>query len=104
MKLIFQILFSLLPLTAFTQGDSILSGLYHWKDPEVRLNKQLFSQHLFAGKTVDMKRLEMTANELRSSGKKHRMKVPRNEERLLIIKSGILSVSLNDTVSALGAG
>jgi (S)-ureidoglycine aminohydrolase len=104
MKLIYHILLSFLPVATFAQGDSILSGIYHWKDPEVKMNKYLFSKLLFAGKTVDMQSLEMTANELRSSGKRHRMKVPANQERLLIIKSGTLTVSLNDSLSQLGPG
>ena len=93
----------LLPVFVFAQKDSLLSGVYVWKEPAGK-GKTIASKVLFEGKVYDMEWLQMSANSLRSSNTKLQLKVPSNEEHLFIIKSGSLNIVVNDTAYSIGAG
>jgi len=90
-KTLFIILF-LAPSFVFAQQDSITSGVFSWKEPVKQNSKNILTAVLFEGVTYDMDWLQMTANALPPFGIKTKVTVPGNEEQLLIIRSGNLTI------------
>ena len=93
----------LLPLFAFGQGDSLLSGVYEWKEP-VNNGKILSSVVLFEGKVHDMEWLQMSAASLPSTKTNIEWRTPATEEHLLILKSGSLILQGNGKVDTISTG
>jgi (S)-ureidoglycine aminohydrolase len=104
MKKIVLLLGLCLPLIIWAQTDSILSGVYTWKAPGTATQKNIFSTTLFEGKAYDMEWLQMSANSIQSSKQKIKQQVPANEEHLLIVKSGTVTIMINDSTWTIGAG
>lgn len=102
MKKIVTLICLLGPLWVWSQADSLLSGLYAWKEPAAQ--KTLSSAVLFEGKAEDMQWLQMSANRLVPSGAKLERKTPADEEHMMIVKSGRLRLFLNDSTYTIGAG
>lgn len=98
------VLFFLIPACVIAQQDSILSGMYSWKNPEKQLQKNIMSAILFEGKVYDMEWLQMSANKISSSKIKNNLKVEGNEEQLIIIRSGNLTLTVKDSIFSIGAG
>src|SRR5688572_7856969 len=71
------------------------SGVYAWpaKDKGTLLN----------GVARDMRHLELTAQAVQSGKKKTTIK-PTTEEQLLIVRSGTVTIHLNDSVYSIGTG
>jgi (S)-ureidoglycine aminohydrolase len=103
MKKILTILF-LIPLSVYAQQDSILSGVYSWKEPITNKKNKISSTVLFEGKVHDFKWMQMNANVIISSKKKFKKLVPANEEHLLLIKSGTLTISKEDSIWSIEKG
>jgi (S)-ureidoglycine aminohydrolase len=101
MKKTFLITIFLVPIFTFAQRDSLFPGVYSWKEP-VKDNSKA-STLLFEGSTYDMQWLQMTANVIPPSKSKTKIQVPANEEQLVIIKSGNLTIGRDSTYS-IGAG
>ena len=95
-------LFFSTPLLA--QTDTLLSGIYSWKEPEQEIGKDILSITLFEGKVHDMEWLQMSANTVLLSKKKHKQQVPENEEHLLIIKAGRFNIHVKDSSWSIGPG
>lgn len=90
------------PLLLAAQGDSILSGVYHWKEG-AKINTS--SSVLFEGSTYSMDWMQMSANAISPSKIKVTPAiVPANEEHLMIIKSGNLTITIKDSTYVIGAG
>lgn len=93
-----------LPLFGWAQSDSIQSGNYSWKDPGTKTQNNIFSTTIFEGKVYDMEWLQMTANAIQSTKQKIKQQVPSNEEHLLIVKSGTITLMAKDSTWTIGAG
>lgn len=103
MKKLFSILLAF-PLFALAQKDSVLSGVYNWKDPKaVKVNK-VSSTILLEGKVHDFEWMQITANSLNPSPERFWHNVPKNQEQLIIIKTGRLGIGFSDSSFALEAG
>jgi (S)-ureidoglycine aminohydrolase len=103
MKKISLLIHLFLPLFVVAQYDSLSSGIYSWKEPKNKDNKRISSVILFEGTAHDMEWLQMSSNILLSSRQKYRVQVPENEEHLLIIKSGYLTIG-RDSSYLIGPG
>jgi len=102
-KILFPFLF-LLPLVCFAQSDSIMAGVYSWKETVHLSQKNILSSVMFEGSTHDMAYLQMNSSAILSSQRKTKIIVPENEEQLLIVRSGTLWVGLRDSTFTIGAG
>ena len=90
------------PLLLSAQQDTVAAGVYKWKDP-VPGKDALTAAVLFQGSTTDLAFLQVTANRIVRTNNK--MVLPHDvKESLLIIKSGALAISLNDSSWVLGKG
>lgn len=99
------LLFCLLSqLLVNAQRDSILSGVYDWKQPVATKEKNIKTAVLFEGVVHDMEWLKVSANELVFSNTNNKMTVPANEEHLYIVKNGTLNININDSGNDLVGG
>lgn len=110
MKKILYALIFLLPVLSFSQGNSaedlspIPSVMYSWEKPVEKSGKNITTTTLFTGSAFDMAYLEMCANTIVSSKKHTSLRVPRNEEHLILVKSGVLLISTKDSIWSVGPG
>lgn len=86
-----------LPGFVWAQQELIKAGTYQW--PTVSTG----SVKIFSGSANDLSFVEMSANALKA-GQKVKSKVPDNEEHLILIKSGTLSITIGDSLFSLGKG
>jgi len=103
MKKTLAILF-LLPLYTLAQQDSVLSGVYSWNEPATSTKNKISSTVLLEGKAYDFKWIQLTANSLNPSPARIKQTVPKNQEQLIIIKTGTLQIGFGDSTFALNAG
>jgi (S)-ureidoglycine aminohydrolase len=104
MKKITGILCLFISTLLTAQMDSLLSGMYSWKEPAKQIQNNFLSEKLFEGKVHDMEWLQMNAISIGLSKTKIRMQVSANEEQLLIVRSGILRIQIKDSGWAIGPG
>ena len=96
------ILLVFLHLVLHAQQDTILSGMYPWKEPLRQIRQGLVSDVLLEGSTRDLKTLRLTTNGLASIAGNLSLQVPADQEILIIVRSGKLELTLKDTVRFLG--
>ena len=104
MKKIISLLYVLLPCFVLAQQDSLSSGVYPWKEPKDKDNKNISTVILFEGKVHDMEWIQMSGNMIMTSKTKINFAVPVNEEHLMIIKSGNIMLVIKDSTYSIGAG
>jgi len=78
--------------------------MYSWMKPAKKIHQIFLTTTLFEGSAHDMRFLRMTANALLPVSKKNNIQVPDNEEHLMLIKKGTLTISLKDSSWSIGAG
>jgi (S)-ureidoglycine aminohydrolase len=91
------------PAFVLAQRDSIFPGVYDWKELK-KQSKAVTSAILFEGKAFDLAWCQVTANQLSASKMKSSSTVPGSEEHLMIIKSGMLSIDINNNTYKIGEG
>jgi (S)-ureidoglycine aminohydrolase len=104
MKNLLLIFLLLLPPLVVLSQQSIPSARYSWKKPAQKTAKDILSTTLFEGSAYDMEYLQMSANTLLPSKKKISMQVAANEEQLMIIKTGTVSITIQDSTWTIGSG
>ena len=104
MKKNLLIIILLIPVLVIAQKDTIQSGIYSWQEPTKQSSKNIFSVSLFEGSVHDMEYLQMSANIISFSKKKLTERVPADEEQLMIIKSGMLAITIKDSDWTIGPG
>lgn len=105
MKRMIALFYLLFPLFCLAQQDSLLSGVYNWKEPKGK-NVNGASVVLFEGQAHAMEWLQVSANVLAASieERKNATTVPANEEQMIIIKSGTMSIVIGDSSYPIGTG
>jgi (S)-ureidoglycine aminohydrolase len=102
-KTIFLII-HLAPLFVVAQIDSLISKVYEWKQPAVKMHNKIGSAVLFEGSGGDMQWIQMNSVEFGTSEASNKFTVPANEEQLYIVKNGTLTVGVNDSLYSLARG
>lgn len=87
----------ILPAISNAQLDSVASKSYQWINPAN-------STVLFEGSTYDFEWMQMSAKRMTVSKKSLKAEVPKNEEQLLIVKSGTLQINFHDSTFNIGPG
>ncbi len=103
MKIIPGFLIFLLPVVCFGQLPVIASKKYSWVTPTAESQKNLKASIIFEGAAHDMESIQMSANTL-GSNDKITLRVPYNEEHLLLVKEGKLSITIQDKTWSVGPG
>ena len=94
MKILLTIIL-FLPFTVEAQQDSIASGAYNWQEPTAQKNR-ITSVVLMEGKAHDFEWLQLSANSLTGT-KELKQSIPADQEQLLIVKSGSVTVYFKDS-------
>ena len=102
-KLLLLIVFNI-PYVGFAQHPVVQSKMYSWKEPTNRTEQNIVSVVLFEGSVHDMEYLQMSANAITASKKKVNLQILDNEEQLLIVKTGILTIGFKDSTWSIGGG
>ena len=89
---------------AFAQLPVISSKMYSWKEPTGKRENNIVSEVLFEGSAYDMEYLQMSANAITPAKEKTSLQVPNDEEHLLIVKTGILTIGFKDSTWSIGGG
>ena len=92
------------PEVSYCQLAAIASKKYSWIAPTNASEKNMASVVLFEGSAHDMEFVQMTANAISPSQEKTSMEVPKNEEHLLLIRTGSVDIGMEDSVWSLGQG
>jgi (S)-ureidoglycine aminohydrolase len=87
--------------TNVVRAQLVASVKYNWKKPVTREGSH-WSTKLFEGEAHDMSSIRMTSNAVTS--RTETVKVPATEEQLLIVRSGNLKLTLNDSTKTIGGG
>lgn len=88
---------------AFSQS-SVIPGVYAWKDPDRKTQKNILSATLFEGSVYDMEYLGMRSAVLLPSKAPASVKLSGKEEQLLIIRTGSLTLTIQDSTWTIGPG
>jgi (S)-ureidoglycine aminohydrolase len=100
-------------LIPFTGGSQPISGedlppipyiKYSWKTPTEKEGKNNLSTVIFEGAGHDMEYLQMSACLISPSKRETALRVPANEEYLIIVKSTPLTISFRDSTWTLTPG
>ena len=94
----------LIPTLGFTQLPLIESKMYEWKKPTDKTAKNITTTVLFEGSAHDMEYLQMSANSIEGAKTGVGLQVPENEEHMLIVKDGILTIAFKDSSWSVGGG
>ena len=86
---------------ATAQKPIVKPGSYAW--PTTDATNKNSSSVMLSGGATDLSNLEVTANVL-ATGKKKKVQLPTTEEHLVLVKSGVLTITLNDSTFNLGKG
>ena len=87
-RLLFLLL--ILPAISNAQLDSVASRSYQWINPAK-------TTVLFEGSTYDFEWMQMSARRITVGKKTLKAEVPKNEEQLLIVKSGTIQIRFHDS-------
>jgi (S)-ureidoglycine aminohydrolase len=99
MRILFVCSFVLFAIVV--RAQPVASLKYDWKKPATRVGSH-WSTRLFEGEAHDMSSIRMTSNAVTSRAET--MKVPATEEQLLIVRSGNLKLTINDSTTTIGGG
>jgi (S)-ureidoglycine aminohydrolase len=102
-KLLLAVIF-LIPVISFCQLNPVQSKMYSWKKPANKITQNILSTTLIEGPAYDMEYLQMNAIAVTPGKKKINLQVPDNEEHLLLMKSGKLTISIKDSTWTIAGG
>ncbi|MFN8253545.1 MAG: cupin domain-containing protein [Ferruginibacter sp.] len=94
MKIFFFFLL-LIPFSLFAQQDSVQSGAYEWKTA-IPIDDKISNSILLEGTVHDFKWMQVNSSTITST-KKFKQQVPPSYEQVIILKSGSLKISFNDS-------
>ena len=89
---------------AFTQSDTIISGVFRWKGSEVEKQGSRKRKQILDGPTVFLDRFEIHATTLKAGMAPHPPHAHETEEELIIVKEGRVSVTIEEESKVLGPG
>ena len=79
-------------------------AMYSWQKPDNEIAPGLFSSVLFEGLAHDFEFLQMSANTMAGNIPPVSRLVPSDEEHLILLKDGVLTISFNDSTWSIGKG
>lgn len=86
------------------QNDSLTSGVYNWSNAKPIQNKTGERKNILKGTTLDLSGLQIHTSTLLPGIVNHPPAVYNDREELVIVKEGILTLTINDTSKLLKEG
>src|ERR1700761_1545471 len=104
MKILFAIFTMVFSSYAIAQTGILHAGVYNWNNSEINKTDGVEKRLVLAGKTLDLKTFEIYTLTL-PAGKTFFLPATDGKyERLIIVKNGMIKLSLKDTAQTLGFG
>lgn len=103
MKSAFIIIICLFPLSLLAQYQPIESGVYKWADHPVKVSKDRESRKILEGTSPHLEYLEIHATTQYPGAKPSTAHASRDIEEVIIVKEGILKVTIEEQSTILGA-
>jgi (S)-ureidoglycine aminohydrolase len=103
-KPVFILLALFLSTSAIAQKDSVRSMVYSWQNLKPVKEETRVRRQVLDGSTTHLQNLEIHATTLEPGQAPHPPHVHADEEELIIVKEGKLSVTINGKTEELGAG
>jgi (S)-ureidoglycine aminohydrolase len=97
-------MFLLAGASSLAQNPLVESKMYSWKTPDKKVKGDLWEAKLFVGAAHDFAMLSMSSNSLKASTKATTVQVPKDEEYLILMKNGVLDISMNDSIWQINKG
>src|SRR5947209_18264667 len=104
MKRLLLFLFLILELSAFAQTDSLPSGVYPWNKYPAKESNGRESRALLQGITTDLSKLNIHTSSLGAGQTNHPFQAYNDREEIILIKEGVLKVTINDSSKTIGPG
>jgi len=89
-------------LAANAQTDSLPSGVYPWNKYPVTQSNGRESRTILKGSTTDLVRLNIHTSSLGAGQTNHPLQAYNDREEIIIVKQGLLKVTINDSSKTLG--
>lgn len=103
MKNPLYLLLLLASFPAFSQSP-VAPGVYTWKNPDRKTQKNILSATLFEGSAYDMEYLSMRTAIIHPANTPTEVTLSATEEQLLIVQDGSFTITLRDSVWTIGPG
>lgn len=104
MKAFVPFLVLLLPSALIAQIDSLESNVYRWHDLQVEESAARERRQILKGSTTDLDYLELHATAVEPNNAPHASHSHADTEELVIVKAGLLKVTIADESQVLGPG
>ncbi len=104
MKIIFTATLLLILLNLMAQTDSIVAGVYGWNKAVSKKTNNGERKNILEGSSKDLSNLEIHTLTLQPGKSATGNETKTDLEKLIIVKEGALTLTINDTNKILGAG
>jgi (S)-ureidoglycine aminohydrolase len=104
MKITLLFLSALFAFTASSQTDSLSSGVYPWNSSSAKQSAGRESRALLQGSTTDLAKLNIHTSSLGAGQTNHPLQAYTDREEIILIKEGMLKVTINDSSKTVGKG
>jgi (S)-ureidoglycine aminohydrolase len=104
MRSLFVFLTAIISISASAQADSIKSWVYSWKNLKVEKEATRDRRQILQGSTFSLQNLTIHATTLQAGQAPHPPHVHADEEELIIVKDGKLTVTIKGKTQELGPG
>jgi (S)-ureidoglycine aminohydrolase len=104
MKCTFYCILLLTSVCAWGQTDTLPSALFSWSKAPTKQSGTLTQRPVINGSTLDLKSLKVHTTTLAPGQRNHPPVAYTDQEELVIVKDGLLNVTINGTTTQLGAG
>jgi (S)-ureidoglycine aminohydrolase len=102
-KFIFTLFVAGIASCAMAQTDALRAGVYSWSNSKVQKTGTLEKRVILKGKTLDLQSFEIYTLTLPAGGAYAPPASDSRFEQLIIVKSGTLKITLNDSTKTVGA-
>ena len=105
MRTILLIVFNLIAFSSLAQKlDTLLSGVYHWNKLEPKKEDTRIRRQVLEGTTFALSHFEIHASTLEPGQAPHPPHVHKDEEELMIVRAGQVSITIAGKNKTLGPG
>jgi len=104
MKFITIVCFTFITCRLFAQIDSLHAGVYRSRDNKPVTNGTVVTQKVLSGTTLDLSHFELNILTLSENKIYTPPQDDKKSERLIVVKSGLLTITLGDSTKTVGPG
>jgi len=104
MRQLFTIILAFMTTVGFAQLKPVKSGAYHWSEFSVKKSNDRESRFIMEGSSPHFEYLEIHATTQHKGAKPNPIKSNPDKEEVIIVKEGLIKISVNDQHMTMGPG